>query len=234
MAQELKIDDDFWQLFPDTTVGVVRALGVNNTADVPESLLAEANQTAQKYVQEDPISANPIVADWREAYRKFKTKKGARSSIEALMKRAKQGKPVSSINAMVDLYNIVSLTYGIPVGGENIDSLKGDMHLKIAQGGEDFQPLGENDSEPALPGEVVYQDGESIVCRCWNWRDGQRTMLKDDTTNAILVLENVNPDREQNLVDAVNALCDLLAKYVGGDISSAILSQNNPSFQFRN
>nr|WP_238331101.1 phenylalanine--tRNA ligase beta subunit-related protein [Furfurilactobacillus milii] len=188
----------------------------------------DANQQAQQLVPETPIAQNGVVADWREAYRKFKTKKGARSSIENLLKRAQQGKPVSSINPLVDLYNVISLRHALPCGGENIDAMVGDIKLTVADGGEPFHPLGEDDEEPALPGEVVYKDDAGIICRCWNWRDGERTMLTEDTSNAFLCLECVNPERKDALEAALADLKELTKAYLNADAETSILTIDQP------
>jgi len=42
--------------------------------------------------------------EWRQAFTKFKTKKGARSSIEALLKRVSQGREFNLINPLVDIF----------------------------------------------------------------------------------------------------------------------------------
>lgn len=133
-----------------------------------EALLANANIESKKHLLEEVFSDNPIVATWREAYRKFKTKKGARCSIEALLKRVEKGNEVSSINPLVDIYNAISLSYGIPCGGEDLDQFVGDLNLCLAQGGEPFMALGDSGEDPALPREVIYKDDLGAVCRCWN------------------------------------------------------------------
>ena len=56
-------------------------------------------------------------------------KKGARASIEALLKRVSQGKTFDPINPLVDIYNSVSLEYAVPCGGEDLDQIAGQMHL---------------------------------------------------------------------------------------------------------
>ena len=50
--------------------------------------------------------------EWRQAFTKFKTKKGARSSIEALLKRVSQGRECNLINPLVDLYNLRCSLWG--------------------------------------------------------------------------------------------------------------------------
>ncbi|MFR5828293.1 MAG: B3/4 domain-containing protein [Adlercreutzia equolifaciens] len=128
------------------------------------------------------------------AYQKFKTKKGARCSIENLLKRVLKGNPVGSITPSVDIYNAVSLAYALPVGGEDIDAMEGDIRLGITEGGDAFRPLGEEEDAPTLEGELCYRDDAGAICRCWNWRDGERTALTDDSKKAFLIIESVDPN----------------------------------------
>lgn len=167
-------EDSFWQLFPDAAIGVVVARGMRSADEVGEqgraelaSLLEGANRLAERHITSDTISENEPVRAWREAYRRFKTKKGARCSIENLLKRVIKGRPVGPITPSVDVYNAVSLKYALPVGGEDIDSFAGDLRLTVTQGGDAFVPLGEDGAEdPTLPGELCYLDDEGAVCRC--------------------------------------------------------------------
>jgi len=36
---------------------------------------------------------------------------------------------------------------------------------------------------------LCYIDNKGAVCRCFNWRDGARTMVKDETKNSFLIME---------------------------------------------
>ena len=124
-------EESFWELFPEAQIGIVVAHNMKPTEEVaPEDAaaiaraLAEANGKADQHLESNTISQNEVVAVWREAYQKFKTKKGARCSIENLLKRVLKGNPVGSITPSVDIYNTVSLTHALPVGGEDIDMLK--------------------------------------------------------------------------------------------------------------
>ena len=111
-------EDSFWELFPQAAVGVVVVEGMKPTAQIPQedvdaiaALLDRANIDAERHLTSDTISENAPVKAWREAYRLFKTKKGARCSIENLLKRVLKGRPVGHITPAVDIYNTVSLNY---------------------------------------------------------------------------------------------------------------------------
>lgn len=166
-------EDSFWELFPQAAVGVVVVEGMKPAAQIPQedvdaiaALLDRANIDAERHLTSDTISENAPVKAWREAYRLFKTKKGARCSIENLLKRVLKGKPVGHITPAVDIYNTVSLTYALPVGGEDLHAIEGDLRLKVTDGGDAFLALGEEADDPTLPGELAYIDDAGAVCRC--------------------------------------------------------------------
>lgn len=228
------IDETFWEIFPDAEIGVVLAMGIDNTMDGRDDILSEirvvceqSQQHAQQYVIAAVWSENPVIRVWRDAYRQFKTKKGVRSSIEALLKRVATQKDIGSINPLVDIYNAISLGYGLPCGGEDLDAIQGNLGLTVTAGHDPFLALGDDEDDPTLPGEICYLDDRGAVCRCLNWRDGQRTMLTDKTTNAFLVMESLDPERSTHLRDALNMLARWTQKYLGGTTYIEILNRNH-------
>ncbi len=62
-------------------------------------------------------------------------------TIEALLKRC-QGRKFEPIEPLVDVYNSISLSYGVPVGIEDRNKIAGNLHLGVAKGGEAFRPVG--------------------------------------------------------------------------------------------
>lgn len=230
-------EDSFWELFPDAQIGVVVVHNMKPEDEVSDAdkaeltkMLRQANETADKHLNSNTISENKVVAVWRNAYQQFNTKKGARCSIENLLKRVLKGNPVGSITPSVDAYNIVSLTHALPVGGEDIDAMDGDIRLRITQGGDAFLPLGEDEEAPTLEGELCYMDDAGAICRCWNWRDGQRTALTDDSQKAFLIIESVDPERAEDLAVATDQLADLAQRYLGATVfAKEIITKDNPS-----
>lgn len=229
------VDDAFWALLPDSSIGVLAVRNICESAALSEAqaaevkaLLDEANRTAKQYLTSDTISENHVVAVWRQAYQKFPTKKGARCSIEALLKRVLHGNPVGTIAPSVDITNAVSLKYALPIGAEDLDAFTGDLHLGVMAGGEDFTPIGADKPEPPLAGEVAYYDGAGVICRCWNWRDGQRTCVRDETTSEFIAMECVEPARAGELRAAIDELAALLQRYLGAEVmAKGVLNREN-------
>ena len=211
----------FWELFPDARLGVLIVRGLDNSPREDDAIgqaLADAHEVALTHVPAETWTDNEVVSRWRGAFQKFKTKKGARASIEALLKRVSNGNTIGSINPLVDVYNAISLQYGVPVGGEDLAAVQGDVKLTIADGGEAFRPLGTDADDPALPGELVYKDDAGAICRCWNWREAERTMLTESTTDAIMVLEAVDSSTDDAFWQATSALADAIRTHLGAEV----------------
>ncbi len=228
--KKIIIEDDFWGLFPKARIGVIVCNNIDNTIqneDKYKTLLLDAEKEISKYITHEEFSKNDVIRVWREAFQKFKTKKGARSSIEALLKRVANGNHLGTINPLVDIYNSISLRYALPCGGEDIDTFVGDMRLTQADGDEDFITLGSDESAPPYEGEIIYKDDAGAICRCWNWRESTRTMLTENTKNAFLCIELVDESRTKEFEQALQNLAELVQDNLGGSNRIHILDINN-------
>lgn len=224
------IEDDFWNLFPNVRIGVVACHGIDNSIkdkDRYNDMINSSEKEALKYLKNEEFSSNEVIKVWREAFQKFKTKKGARSSIEALLKRVHNGNHLGTINPLVDIYNSISLRYGLPCGGEDMDAFVGDIRLTKAVGNENFVTLGTDENAPPFEGEIVYKDDEGAICRCWNWRETVRTMLTENTKNAFLCIELIDERRLKEFENALKDLAKTVQDNLAGTCKIAILDINN-------
>lgn len=230
--KKIKLEDSFLEIFPDAKIGILVCRGINNqkeTEDKYAEYLEESGRVALQYVADPEFAQNPVIRTWRDAFYKFRTKKGARCSIEAMLKRVSKGGTIGCINPLVDLYNGVSLRYGVPVGGENIDAFQGDICLTVAEGGEDFITYGSDKSEPPYEGEVIYKDDVGAICRCLNWRESVRTMLTEDTVNAFMCIETVSEEDVPQMLEAQAALKKIIEKELcgsTGSVTAHVLDRN--------
>ena len=233
---KVTVENEFWELFPQAQISIIVAKGLDNSVDESKdlyfkSLLDKGSKRAEDFISDEPFTQKEVIQEWRQAFTKFKTKKGARSSIEALLKRVSQGREFNPINPLVDIYNSVSLSYAVPCGGEDIDKIEGGLHLAKAQGGEPFFPLGAETDAPALPEEIIYHDDEGAVCRCLNWREAKRTMLTEETKDAVLVIEAVNEEQAKRAQAAIQELQYLVEDYFGVKGEITHLTMERPSVE---
>lgn len=234
---QFKINPRIFSEYPGASVGVVVAKGINNSKELKEvmDLLKKQQDEVLKQIHADQISAHAHIAPWRQAYTKFGAKpKDHLSSIENLLRRVIKRQPFRSINTLVDLYNVVSLKYMLPAGGEDLDTIKGDIELTFA--GKNEQAvflLGEKEAKAPNEGEVFYKDENGAICRRWNWKEADRTKITPDTKNAFFVLEILPPVKREFLEAATHELAALIQKFCNGDISVAILDQQHPSIDLK-
>jgi len=213
-------------------VVIARGLDNRRNADRCSTLLVEAASDAAARLGDQEMSAHPAVAPWREAYRAFGAKPAKfRSSIENLLRSARTGS-IRGINPLVDLYNTVSLRRMLPCGGEDLAAIRGDLLLTRAVGGEHFVPLGMEEEQPPSPGEVIYRDDLGVICRCWNWREADRTKLTADTTDAFLCIEGLLPAGVVEVRAACDDLAGLVREHLGGATVTHILRTGDGDLRF--
>jgi DNA/RNA-binding domain of Phe-tRNA-synthetase-like protein len=230
---ELRLEPDFLELFPDATIAIAVVHDIDNRIEDPEiwPMLESEIGHAAASLGDGEISQHPAVAPWRAAFARFGVKPSKyRSSIESMLRSAQSGR-LRSINPLVDLYNTVSLRHRLPVGGEDLAKIAGDIRLTRAHGDEFFVPLGAEAPEPPPPGAVIYRDDEGVICSCWNWREAERTMLTEGTTEAVLVIESVPPLDPQAARIAVDDLAALVTRHLGGTAVVNVLNHSHSSVE---
>lgn len=231
---QFTVQPSFWKIFPDVKIAVITVHHLDNhqKEQVPPEMLAEANASVADLIPNEPISANPLIHEWRQAFKKFKTKKGARFAVENLLKRAKKGNPVRSIDPLVDIYNVESLRTGFPIGALDLQKIQGGISLEVAKGGEPFTAIGEDEPDPALPGEVIYRDEEGVTSRCWAWRDAKRVETTEDSTDILMYSECLKPEWRQDHERAMTELTGNIEKYLGALTKTQYVTKEQPTVMY--
>ncbi|AZQ32928.1 cytoplasmic protein [Streptomyces cyaneochromogenes] len=221
MTLSLTVSDEVRALAPGFTHVAIEAHGLVNgpTTEASSALLDDAARRLAVRLDGRAPHEDPHMVAWREAYTAFGSKPSrTRNSAEALAKRALSDAGLPRINQLVDLYNAISVAHLIPVGGEDIDRIEGGMHLVRATGEENFVTVagGEEVVEHPDAGEVVWRDEAGVTCRRWNWRQGPRTRLTEETTSGVFLLESLAPMPVPDVERAAAELAELLEKFSPG------------------
>ncbi|MBD0840571.1 MULTISPECIES: B3/4 domain-containing protein [unclassified Streptomyces] len=221
MTLALTVSDDVRALAPGFTHLAIEARGLVNgpSTDRSSGLLDDAARRLALRLDGRAPHEDPHMAAWRATYTAFGSKPSrTRNSAEALAKRALTEAGLPRINLLVDLYNAVSVAHLIPVGGEDLDRIQGGMRLVRAAGDEDFVTVagGEETVEHPDAGEVVWCDDAGVTCRRWNWRQGPRTRLTEDSVSALFLLESLAPTPVGEVEKAAAELAGLLEEFSPG------------------
>jgi len=227
---KLLITDSIFDDFPELVLGVVILHNIDNSQDRAEisEMLRQAEAALPGKFGNTPVIEHPYIANWREAYRKFGAKpKNYPSSVENLTRRVLNGATIGHINNLVSLYNTISLRHILPVGGEDLDKIVGDVLLTRASNNEPpVFLLGESEARPPHAGEIIYKDDAGAICRRWNWKEADRTKLTQETKNAFLVIEALVPVPRATVETAIRELADFVKQYCGGTVSTAFLDKD--------
>ncbi|MFE4548434.1 MULTISPECIES: B3/4 domain-containing protein [unclassified Streptomyces] len=221
MTLTLTVSDEVRALAPGFTHVAVEAHGLTNgpSTEGTSALLDDAARRLAGRLDGRAPHEDPHMAAWREVYTAFGSKPSrTRNSAEALARRALSDAGLPRINLLVDLYNAISVARLIPVGGEDIDRVSGGMRLVRAVGDEEFETVagGAGTVEHPDAGEVVWRDEVGVTCRRWNWRQGPRTRLTEESTSAIFLLEGLAPLPVPAIGAAAAELAELLEKFSPG------------------
>jgi len=220
-------------MFPNFRRAFVFASGIDNSKPCPE--LEELLQRQASAVREDPevdLQTHPRLQVWREAYRKFGSNPNKYTpSIVFLAKQVKAGKPIRSISPAVDAFNVISLRYLIPCGGDDMDTVEGDVTLGLAVSDEMFAPIFKpEDVESPEAGEVIYVNRRTkrVLCRRWNWRNADFSKITPETKNIAVNVDGMMPEIGRPEIEkAAEELRQLLLQYCGGTISVHCLDAQN-------
>jgi DNA/RNA-binding domain of Phe-tRNA-synthetase-like protein len=224
---KFKIDPAVFSFFPQLHIGVVCAEGVDNRGDCSE-LLEKIKRTQNEIrtrFDRETLAACPKIQTWRNAYSLFGAKpKKHLSSVENLYRLTLEGNDLRAINKLVNIYNWISLRHMVPVGGDDLKRVDGDIVLRFALGDEPFRPLGSDEVHKAKKGEVIYMDEREVLCRRWNWRESEKTKMTEDTREVLLVSEGLPPVEGVEMNKIVEELAFLVTQYCGGEIRYHVLN----------
>jgi len=226
--KKVEITQKILEKFPKLNIGVLIARGIDNKGEdkVIQKLLKEIEILIRNDFVPEKLAKHKLISPWRSAFLAFGSEPHKyHSPVENLMRRILEGKDVLRKNKLVDIYNYLLLKYLIPIGGDDLDEVIGDIRLAFADGKENFIPAGEAGRQKPDKGEVIYKDDVEVLCRKWNWKECYKTRITKNTKNAIIYVEGLLPITEVEVIKVLEELESLIRLYCGGDIEFFILNK---------
>lgn len=219
------------QRYPNIVGGVILAHGLKNgpaTEPLKESYLAE-QQAVIARIGSKPLSELEPLASWRAAFRDFGVNPTKyRSAVEALLRRLTKKGDIPNINTVVDICNLISIRYQVPVAAFDAQQLSGPITVQFAKGDELFKPLFATDYEHPEHGEVIFaDDAKLVVARRWCWRQSDESATREDTTDAVFTIEAQHPNGQEYIRSALGDLLGLLEIHIGGAFTTGMADSQN-------
>jgi DNA/RNA-binding domain of Phe-tRNA-synthetase-like protein len=234
---QYSISNEIFKRFPEFTRGVVAARNVTNRASPPELvvLLRDAEAQLMEKVNAETLITHPRIVSWREAFRSLGIKPSEyRPSLEAMARRVLNGNELPSINALVDIGNIISLRHLLPVGGHSLNHVSQEISLRAASGEEEFIPFGSDQMEHPDKGEFIFAEGGAVLTRRWVWRQSNHTLTELTTTTIEFNLDGLPPVTRAEILEICEETKGLIQQFCGGEFSVQVLSKENPIILIEN
>lgn len=227
---------DLLAKYPTVVGGVIVAHGLVN-GTTPETLkteYADEQKATIARIGSTPLSELPSLSAWRGVFRGFGVDPTQyRSAAEALLRRLTKQGDIPFINALVDLANLVSIRYTLPVAVFDTQDTTETVTVRFARGDERFTILGQSEPEHPEAGEVIFVDEADLVsARRWCWRQSAQSAAKETTSNVIVTVEAHHPNARPEIESALHNLSALLERYAGAKVDTmnmAILDAANPA-----
>lgn len=214
--------------------GVILARGLKNSPTSAELLglyVAEQRAVIER-IGDTPLSELDNLSAWRSVFRDFGVNPTRyRSAVEALLRRLTKKGDIPSINAVVDICNMISIRNQLPVAAFDTRSLTEPITVKFATGRERFKPLFSEEFEHPDAGEVIFADEDDlVVARRWCWRQSDESATRLETTEAIFTIESQHEGGESDVQDALRDLVGLLDEFVGGEFVTGVVKVGQLEF----
>ena len=229
-------DTPIIERFPTIVGGLIYATGVSNGPTSPalaEAFRREA-EAVRTRIDETPLSELSTLAAWRRVFRAFGVDATQyRSAAEALLRRLTKQGELPSINTLVDLANLVSIRYALPVAVFDERGVTGGITVRFARGDERWVDLGSSTTDRPKTGEVIFADDADVVsARRWCWRQSAASAAREDTRDILVTVEGHHEGASEHVSRALNDLGTLLSTYAEPDtLREAILTARDPSFE---
>jgi DNA/RNA-binding domain of Phe-tRNA-synthetase-like protein len=213
--------------FPRIVGGVIHAVGLANgpsPADLVEEFTGEQAAVLAR-IGTTPLSELPSLAAWRRAFRAFGVDPTAyRSAAEALLRRLTKQGSIPSINALVDIGNLVSIRYALPVAVFDQRAMTGGTTVRFATGSETFTDLGSGERESPEAGEVIFADEVGLVsARRWCWRQSAESASGPATAEVLVTVEGHHDGAADDVAAALADIEALLRRHTPPTTASSAI-----------
>ncbi|MEM0269054.1 MAG: phenylalanine--tRNA ligase beta subunit-related protein [Candidatus Korarchaeum sp.] len=192
--------------------GILRGVRISRSSDV----LERAAEEVRRLYDLESLKDHPVARAYRDFYWRIgidPTK--VRPSGEALVRRILRGEKLPSVNSVVDSGNAASALTLVPIGLYDMSRIAGRLELRLAKPGEVFHPIGGGERK-LRGGEPVLADELGPIF-LYPHRDCERTKIRDDTRDVLVVAAGVPNVERATVRRALNLALELIRETSGGE-----------------
>lgn len=229
-----KIEKKIASVSSGILTGVVVAYGLDNTNTCvkSEKLLEESvqyflNANGEKRIQDfDELRPyNEAMDELGVNHVKYPC------SIASILSRILKKREFPSMGPVIDLGNYISISYMVPVGVHDIDTLNEDLSVRLTNAEDCNNPDNQFEEDTLKEGEPVYVSGNSVRTRRWLWRQTPVGRVTKDSKNFIFLIDGFESNKER-IENAVNELSHLIETIFDKKCETGFVSKDEAEFRF--
>lgn len=220
--------------FPKAKFGALLITGLDNSKENKkvQKLLKKKALEVQSELEEKKIKDLPQVKSWRKVFKSLGLDTKTLPSHEALLKRVKKSGELPNINPLVDIYNIVSLTHQIPIGGHDAQKAP-NIRIDETTGNETFQIMNTQEIEKVEQGEIAYLSDDKVLTRHFVWRQSDTSKTDQKTTDVFIPIDNAAGDMTREEISNIALeLVEVITNNLGGKAKFEIVDKDKPKIDF--
>ncbi|MDR6226807.1 B3/B4 domain-containing protein [Desmospora profundinema] len=226
----VQVDPAVLQRHPRLRITGMAVDGVSPRFEDYPQLKDYLEQVREEFDPDHPLYRQEIQR-WRAAYGQMGIKPSKHHcSLESLYRRMSKGHLPFGIHPLVDLYNAISIRYGLCMGGYDLDRIRSPITLLSVTEEAQMTPIGSSDPIHLQPGSIAYASASEIICAYWNHRDADATKISESTRRAIFFIDEVEPE-EGRAPQALSDLKKLLAIPMNSLSKTFVTDSQNPSLE---
>ena len=184
---QLQLDEKLKTRIPGITFGMVTIHGVT-VRKSDERLWKQVEILSQRLASEfslDRLSENEQIAAVRGLQKSFGFDPTRyRPSSESLLRRVLKGQRLYQINTAVDVNNLCSLEFLLPMCSYDLRNVEGQVRVRIGEAGEEYPGIGRQVFQ--AENKVIIADENGIMGSTVS--DSERTKVSTETTDILLAI----------------------------------------------
>ncbi len=184
---QLQLDEQLKRRIPGVTFGMVTITGVT-VRERNDRLWKQIEMLCQHRAREfslDRLSGNEQIAAVRGLQKSFGFDPARyRPSSESLLRRVLKGQGLYQINTAVDVNNLCSLEFLLPMCIYDLHNVEGQVRVRIGEPGEEYPGIGRQVFQ--AENKVIIADDSGIMGSTVS--DSERTKVTTATTDILLAI----------------------------------------------
>ena len=184
---QLILDEQLKSRIPGVTFGMITINGVT-VRERDDRLWKQIEMLCQHRAREfslDRLSRNGQIVVVRGLQKSFGFDPARyRPSSESLLRRVLKGQGLYQINTAVDVNNLCSLEFLLPMCSYDLRHVKGQVRVRIGEPGEEYPGIGRQVFQ--AENKVIIADDSGIMGSTVS--DSERTKVSTETTDILLAI----------------------------------------------